>query len=159
MVRWLLRGLGVALVLAAVGVLMVRLASHPPSEWHADPLTTERTGKPNDVLAAPAGATAAAPDIVLALTDRPAGELLAALDRAARAEPRVEVVAGSVAEGWITWVQRSRLIGFPDYVSARTVETPEGNGIAVWSRSRYGHSDLGVNRARIERWLAAAGIR
>ncbi|MEL6267324.1 MAG: DUF1499 domain-containing protein, partial [Pseudomonadota bacterium] len=66
----------------------------------------------------------------------------------------VEVVAGSAAEGFVTYVQTSRIVGFPDYVSARTVE----GGIAVWSRSRYGYSDLGVNRARVEDWLAAAGL-
>ena len=153
--RWLVRGVGLLLVLVSACGLMVRGSEHDPAVWHIDPLVTERTGKPNDYLAAPEGTTAAAPDRVL--TRAPA-DPLGAFDRAARAAPRVEVVAGAPAEGFVTYVQRSALIGFPDYVSVRAVETPSGPSLAVWSRSRYGYSDLGVNKARIEGWLAEAGF-
>jgi uncharacterized protein (DUF1499 family) len=45
---------------------------------------------------------------------------------------------------------------FPDYITLRTVDLGDGvSGIAVWSRSRYGYSDLGVNRERVEKLLAA----
>jgi uncharacterized protein (DUF1499 family) len=58
----------------------------------------------------------------------------------------------------ITYVQRSRIIGFPDYITVKAVpmETglPEaGAGLIVYSRSRYGYGDFGVNRARVEAWL------
>jgi len=32
--------------------------------------------------------------------------------------------------------------------------TPE-SGLILWSRSIYGRSDFGVNKARLEAWLAA----
>ncbi len=32
---------------------------------------------------------------------------------------------------------------------------PGGAALAVYGRARYGIRDFGVNRARIERWIAA----
>jgi len=47
------------------------------------------------------------------------------------------------------------MFGWPDYISVRAVAVEGGAALAVWSRSRYGYSDMGVNRARVGRWLAA----
>ncbi len=59
----------------------------------------------------------------------------------------------------ITYVQRSRVFGFPDCLTVKAVaieSTGEaGAGLIIWSRARYGRSDFGVNRARVEAWLAA----
>ena len=74
---------------------------------------------------------------------------LAALDRVARASGAT-VLAGSVNEGHITYINRSRVIGFPDYT---TVQAIDGK-IAIFGRLRFGASDLGVNAKRIEGWLA-----
>jgi len=156
--RWIRRGLGLALVFLCASVLMVRAAEHDPAKWHVDPTKVQRTEEPHDALAAPEGTTTGEPDIVLPLTDTPAEEQLKALDAVARSDKRVEVVAGSVAEGWITYVQRSALFGFPDYISVKTVTTDKGNSLALWSRSRYGYYDLGVNKERLERWLTEAGL-
>lgn len=158
MVSWIGWSAGFLVVLGVVGLLVVRSAEHDPDLWHVDPADAARTGKPNDALAAPVDTTRAEPDIVLSVVSKPSIELLAALDAVARAEPRVEVVAGGVEAGKITYVQRSAIIGFPDYISVSTIETIDGNGLILWSRSRYGHSDLGVNRARLERWLGGAGL-
>ena len=82
--------------------------------------------------------------------------LLAAFDRVARAEPRVQVLAGSVASGRITYVVRSRLVGFPDYLTVRALPAQGGGAtLAIFSRQRFGLKDMGVNRARVEAWLAA----
>jgi len=145
-------------ILGFVGLLVVRSAEHDPDLWHVAPADTARTGKPNDALAAPVGTTRVNPDIELSLVSKPSIELLAALDAVALGEPRVEVVAGGIEAGKITYVQRSAIIGFPDYISVSTIETTNGNGLILWSRSRYGYSDLGVNRARLERWLGQAGL-
>ena len=159
MVSWIGWSAGFLVVLGFVGLLVVRSAEHDPDLWHVDPADTARTSKPNDALAAPVGTTRAEPDIALSVVSKPSIELLAAFDAVARAEPRVEVVAGSVEAGKITYVQRSAIVGFPDYISVAAIETIDGNGLILWSRSRYGHSDLGVNRARLERWLGRAGLR
>jgi len=52
-------------------------------------------------------------------------------------------------------VQRSALFRFPDTVSIEVIPLGDSRStLAIYSRSTYGYSDLGVNRKRIERWLA-----
>jgi uncharacterized protein (DUF1499 family) len=47
---------------------------------------------------------------------------------------------------------------FPDTVDALVVGRGEGRStVALYSRSQVGYSDLGVNRARIARWLERIG--
>ena len=81
------------------------------------------------------------------------GVTLAELDQIAQQTPRTKVLAGSVDDGRITYVTRSRLIGFPDYT---TVEAKDGM-VTVYARLRFGRSDLGVNRRRVEGWIKALG--
>ena len=81
------------------------------------------------------------------------GVTLAELDQIAQQTPRTKVLAGSVDDGMITYVTRSRLIGFPDYT---TVEAKDGM-VTVYARLRFGRSDLGVNRRRVEGWIKALG--
>ena len=51
---------------------------------------------------------------------------------------------------------RTRLLNFPDLVTAQVDALPDGRS-ALWlySRSLFGRSDLGTNRRRAEQWLAA----
>ena len=43
---------------------------------------------------------------------------------------------------------------FPDTIVVRFLERPGGRStIAIYSRSQLGYADMGVNLARIERWL------
>ena len=81
------------------------------------------------------------------------GVTLAELDQIAQQTPRTKVLAGSVDDGMITYVTRSRLIGFPDYT---TVEAKDGM-VTVYARLRFGRSDLGVNRRRVKGWIKALG--
>ena len=78
--------------------------------------------------------------------------VLQRVDAAARALPRTRVLAGSVEDGRITYVTRSRVIGFPDYT---TVEYSNGL-LRMHARLRFGRSDFGVNAERLQRLLAAA---
>jgi uncharacterized protein (DUF1499 family) len=74
---------------------------------------------------------------------------LATLDRIIRDTPRTRWLAGSVQEGMVTYVTRSRVMGFPDYTTVRQA----GDMVEIYGRLRFGKSDLGVNAARIDRWL------
>ena len=150
MIRRLLLLGGVA---AAAGTGFVRTAPMDADTWHADPEAGARTGKPNDYLVAEGGDR---PSLIL---DRPPDAVAADLDRIALAEPGVDRLAGSPEAGHVTYVQRSRVIGFPDAVSVKVSPEGEGARVSIWSRSRYGHSDLGVNRDRVERWLTALESR
>jgi uncharacterized protein (DUF1499 family) len=71
-------------------------------------------------------------------------------------EEGAQLIGGSPAEGHMTYVARSRIMGFPDAISIRLVPVGEGTRMEIFSRSRFGYSDMGVNAARVERWIAAA---
>ena len=148
--KWL-----IALMLIATAGLAVtmRLVADDPAVWHVDPATAERTGRPNDYLVAPAGAMAAKPDRTARAREVAPEDLLFQLDAVAR-PAGAKPIAGSVSEGWITYVHRTPLIGFPDYISVKAVAAEGGAALIIWSRSRYGHSDLGVNKKRVDGWLA-----
>jgi hypothetical protein len=139
-VKWVLIVLGI-IVLAVAGFgLYVRLAPSDPARWNTDPAQGV------------AGLNSAVERVVLPM---PPAEALAAFDAAAMAEPRTVRLAGSVAEGRITYVSRSRLWGFPDYTTVAAVPEGAGTALVIWGRARFGQGDLGVNAARIGRWVAA----
>lgn len=150
----LLRWLAGAVVLGLVGTAglaaCMRSLDSDPARWHRPLAEVAAPGRKNAALAAAPGYLLPGPDIILMPRPDPVA-ILAALDRIALAEPRTRRLAGSPEEGRITWMQRSAVFGFPDYITAEA--GPEG--WALWSRARFGRRDLGVNRARLERWLTA----
>jgi uncharacterized protein (DUF1499 family) len=158
MPRRLARMAAAVLVLAAAAVYaVINLSGHDPARWHLDPAALTLRGTPNEYLAAVPGATAAAPHLLAAIHPQSPRALLACFDAIARARPRVAVVAGDVDSLMITYVQRSRIVGFPDYLTVKAVGTRGGAGLIVYSRSRYGHGDFGVNLARVVAWLKESG--
>jgi len=74
---------------------------------------------------------------------------LADLDRVIR-ESGSRVLAGSIEEGRITYISRTRVVGFPDYTTVQR----RGELLAIYGRLRFGKSDLSVNRKRIEGWIS-----
>lgn len=83
-----------------------------------------------------------------------AAQLGEAVIRVARAEPRTELMARE--EGGLRFRARSRLLGRPDLIEVRPIETaPERSSLASLSRARYGLYDLGGDRRRVTRWLRA----
>ena len=83
----------------------------------------------------------------------PAAEVLMAIERLALATPRTRLLVGNVGEGMITFQTRSLVWGFPDH----TTVAVQGDLLVVYGRLRFGRSDLGVNKARIEGWLETLG--
>jgi uncharacterized protein (DUF1499 family) len=125
----------------------VRLAPSDPARWHVSFYP-----KPPDTYPAADGFQ------IVRQIDDPAA-VLARLDTIIMATPRTVRLAGSVEEGMITYVTRSKLWGFPDYTTVYagaddTIEGTFGPLLKVDGRLRFGQSDMGVNRARIEGWLA-----
>ncbi len=150
--RWLA---AVVLLAAATGCVVINTSSHDPARWHVDPATVRPNANPNQYITAPPGTTAAPADAETRLYPERPRALLARFDAIAQAQPRTQVVAGDPDSLMITYVQRSRVFGFPDYLTVRAVVVEGGAGLIIWSRARYGRSDFGVNRARVEAWLAA----
>lgn len=133
--------IGLIAVLAAL-MLYVRFVPTDSGLWHKRP----NAAAPSDTLTA--GSFLAARRIAA-----PAAQVLAAVEGAALATPRTRLLAGSVAEGMMTFQTRSGLWGFPDH----TTVAIDGDLLMIFGRLRFGQSDLGVNKARVESWLAALG--
>lgn len=115
----------------------------------------ERSTGPNDALACPAGVCRADADF-----ESPTFDLSrqALLDRAAAiiaARPRTERVRTDPGLIQIVFVQRSRLFAFPDIIWIQSAGTDQRASLILYSRSRYGYWDLGVNSARIQEVLGA----
>jgi Protein of unknown function (DUF1499) len=133
------------LLLAAIVLAFaayVRLAPSDPAVWHVSPTVDA----PFDVVQPGRGSAT----LRLSLTKGAPADLLARLDAIAMDGPRTVRLAGSVAEGRITWVIRSALWGFPDYATAEL----RPDGLYILSRLRFGESDMGVNAARLTDWLS-----
>lgn len=121
---------------------------------HVDPLEAPATWRPNAYWVGPEamGVGFDAPAPVYALD---AAALADAFDAMARAQPRISCVAGSPQELWVTYVERSRM-GFTDHISVRFLDLGKDRStLAVFSRAGAGLWDFGVNRRRVEKWLAA----
>lgn len=190
-------------LLAVVGYVIysVRTVTHDPVVWHVDPLEVEGSPTPNDFRVGPSDFTPHDVNVEAPRYEASAATLARAFDSFVMAQPRVERVAGTVEEGWLTYVQRTEAIQLPDYISVRFYDLdppapeqepaapePEPNTpstvaiegldepeaepaepepvappvqaaplstIAIYSRSRFGHGDLGVNEKRITAWLTA----
>ena len=143
-----------ALVIVIAGLALlayVRLAPSDPAAWHvavatSGPLPDGRCADQIAPMARGARATCA-------LRLSPA-DTLQKLEAIALTSPRVQHLAGSAAEGRITWVARSFLMGYPDYVTAEATPTPTGTRLDIISRQRFGEADSGVNAARLKDWLS-----
>ena len=125
----------VGLVLVVAGLVYVRFAPSDPDQWH---------------VAVEGDADADYPGGALRVVSAEPATFEAA-DAYMQALPRTQVLAGSVEAGRVTYVTRTRVIGFPDYT---TLEYADGT-LKAFARLRFGQSDLGVNRERLEGLLAA----
>lgn len=121
----------IILVAAIVALLVfIRMAPSDPDRWHRMPENVSDRDLDGGAMRTREGD-------------------LAALDAIIRDTPRTQVLAGSVSDGMITYVTRSRVFGFPDYTTVRQA----GDMLEIHGRLRFGKSDLGVNAARIDGWL------
>jgi len=142
------------LLLVAGALLFVRFAPHDLTQWHVDPLTAPTPETPNSWRVAPPGQEPGVAGQQSPVYRTTPAELMAALDRIALAQPDTERLAGAPDEDFITYVQRTPLVKYPDYVSVKAVDLGNGtSALALLSRSRFGQSDLGVNKARVAGWL------
>ncbi|NOD63094.1 MULTISPECIES: DUF1499 domain-containing protein [unclassified Ruegeria] len=111
----------------------IRLAPSDPAQWNVAPVAPVDQDLPGGV--------------VRVVETGPDG--LQRLDQIIRATPRTAVLAGSVDAGMITYITRTKWIGFPDYTTVQQ----HGNSLRVHGRLRFGRKDFGVNKARVDGWL------
>jgi uncharacterized protein (DUF1499 family) len=123
----------VVVLMVVAGLGWIRLAPSDPAVWHVDPQVTADQDLAD-------GVRRRIP------TD---AQTFAALDRIILTTPRTEVLAGSVEEGKVTYITRSQWMGFPDY----TTVMKSDNVLELYARLRFGRSDVGVNKTRVDGWL------
>jgi len=134
------------LMIVISGLIYIRVAPHDATAQHLIP---------------PIGAEPEAPDIMAGsavyaqVFKTPPTDILTRLNDIALATPRTRILAGSVEEGMITYVTRSRVFGFPDYTTVQVVAEAQGSRATLFGRLRFGKSDFGVNSQRISAWLQA----
>ena len=123
-----------------------------PVDWAT--LTRHRT--PNDALVCPAGhCPNARADREPKIYPMPPDELLARLRRVAQSDPDTRELPGA-ASCAARFLQLTRLMRFPDTIDAEVLAVGANQStVALYSRSLIGRKDFGVNRARLQRWLAA----
>ena len=139
-----------------VGAFYLRAvtAGHDPEEWHVDPFLISRPITPNTYYVAPQGMVEAKTDLGAPIYSAPAAIMAKAFDDFVLTQSNTIRLAGSVEEGWLTYVQRTPVMRMPDYISIKFIDFDDGGStIAIYSRSRFGHGDMGVNKARVDLWL------
>jgi Protein of unknown function (DUF1499) len=147
-------------VLAAIYETIFGLPDLGPVDFE----TFTRGSGPNTALACPQGfcrnATADFDPGVFPGTDE---ELRLRFTQFVLAQPRVIPVYRHAAPGLPTqdrYVQRSATMSFPDTIDVRFIALSDTTStLAIYSRSQIGHSDFGVNLARIRLWTDNAVVR
>lgn len=143
MLKKILIGVG---VVAVAGLAYIRLSPADLSTYHIAPVATE-AGDDAGVNSFKAARQITAPP----------ADVLRAIDTVALDTARTRVIAGSPAEGLTTYETRSQVMGYPDYTTVTVIDGPDGPLLVISARSRFGAGDMGVNRARVEAWLARLG--
>lgn len=143
---------------AGAGFIFYKVSSvqHDPEVWHVDPLVAEQTVKPHSYRVAPPALTEEFVDFPAPVYTANPTLMAKAFDDFVLRQPKTIRFAGSPEEGWMTYVQRSPRLNFPDYISVKFIDLNGGNStVAIYSRSRFGYDDMGVNKARVTAWLAS----
>jgi uncharacterized protein (DUF1499 family) len=150
--KFLRRVVIVLLVVVIAGALYIRF--YTPSVGYTDFKSFERSWTPNQYLVCPTGYCQAEIDRESPVFALSRDQLINQLQDFILSQPRV-VYAGNSADGnQLYFIQRSKLLAFPDPVTVQIIELDDGKiSLAIYSRSVYGVRDLGVNKDRMDKWL------
>jgi len=144
------------LSIGAAGGLFYYVSSveHDPAVWHVDPLIVPQTVRPKSFRMAPPALTEEFVDVPSPVYTVNPTLMAKAFDDFVLSQSKTNRIAGSPEEGWMTYVQRSQSLNLPDYISVKFIDLNGGNStIAIYSQSRFGYDDLGVNEKRVLAWV------
>ena len=161
----LIRRLGaLAGLFAVVGFLIAAVRSERALPLVLGPIERTRVAfatltpsqRPNWYLVCPESYCAAAPHRSSPVFDEPASSLRDRWMRMVARHPRIRLISEDVDGLQFVFEQRSLVLRFPDTITVRFIALDGGRAtLAIYSRSHYGYGDFGVNRQRIESWLAS----
>ncbi|MEX2615714.1 MAG: DUF1499 domain-containing protein [Alphaproteobacteria bacterium] len=150
------------IVAAVIGTILIgwersmTLVMPTPAPEDIDFAALRPADAPNRFLVCPENYCAAPPDRISPVFDMPVAALRDRWQQMLQRHPRITQARADETGLQHDFVQRSRFFRFPDSITVRFIPLPENRStLAVYSRSRYGRDDFGVNRERIEAWLAA----
>lgn len=112
-------------------------------------------GSPNEYLVAPDSlCKEAVPHCPADIYDVPASELRDAVMHVVTRQPRIELAGMDEDNMAFEFVQYSSVLNFKDMISIRVIPVDGKNStLAIFSRSKSGYYDFGVNRKRVDSWL------
>lgn len=122
-------------ILLGAFAIYVRIAPTESARWHVPVTVTENKDLVGGVFR-----------VIPAQNDT-----LQMFDEIALQSPRTTRVAGTAEDGHVTYVSRTRWLGFPDFTTAQVVD----DQLRIHARLRFGKADLGVNKTRVDGWLAS----
>ncbi len=144
--------------------LILPACGFPAAEGLPTPLPMDiarivRPSTPNTALAAPAGFNPP-PDLVTPPYAMQADRLFSLVQEVAASQSRTYPAANYPDRLQADYVARSAVFNFPDLIVVQVVRSgPDNSSLILYSRSVYGQSDLGVNRKRLDTWLAALSMK
>ncbi len=148
------------IVLLALGIALMgreralAIAFGPVTYTPIDFRTLKRTPRPNQYLVCPPDLCTTETDAISPVYDVTDTVLKTAWFAIMAEQPRTVQEGQSPDARQYDFVQRSKFFRFPDTITVKFIALPTHRStLAIYSRSHYGHSDLGVNRKRIEGWL------
>ena len=113
------------------------------------------TPKPNQFLVCPPRYCLSKPHRYSKTYLVSANELAATFGKIILSQPRVTLIADQSSKLQKTWQQTTPLMHYPDRVTVQFIPlTPKTSTLAIYSRSKYGYSDMSANKTRITRWLS-----
>lgn len=120
--------------------------------------TLKRRSTPNDALICSADiCPRAQPDAEPPVFPVPKDRLRGLVSDVVLAEPGTSLLDRGQEQD--RYLVRTRLMRFPDTVVVQVFDRgPDESTLALYSRSQIGRSDFGVNRRRLERWVARIGV-
>lgn len=165
MIMRILRGIGILVVLLAVAIgiffafirtdeMMIGFFPEGPGE-PIDFATLTLKDSPNQYLVCPEDLCNGRQHRVSPVFQMPAEELAGLWFEIL--ETKLRTTQMSVDNGdvnQVDYVQRTELMQYPDWITVRFIDLGgRRSTLAIYSRSVYGYSDRGVNKARIDAWL------
>lgn len=69
-------------------------------------------------------------------------------------QPRITRAASDQTNYKYSYIQRSKIFRFPDFITVKFIALNDTQStLAIFSCSKYGSSDFGVNKKRVQSWL------